>query len=59
MFRELLEGCTVFFRGQFRGCGKEEREDLQSAVMNKLVEDLLDSGDRGDFMQARFWRYLR
>jgi hypothetical protein len=59
LIRELLERCNVFFRGQFRGCGREEREDLQSTVITALVEDLLDPGDRGDFMQARFWLYLK
>ena len=59
LIRELLERCTVFFRGQFRGCSKEDREDLQGEVITALVEDLLDPGDRSDFMQARFWRYLK
>lgn len=59
LIRELLERCTVFFRGQFRGCSKEDREDLQGEVTTALIEDLLDPGDRGDFMQARFWLYLR
>ena len=57
--RELLERCDVFFRGQFRGCSREEREDLQSTVITAMIEDLLDPGDRGDFMQARFWLYLK
>lgn len=59
LIRELLERCNVFFRAQFRGCSREEREDLQSTVLSVLVEDLLDPGDRGDFMQARFWLYLK
>lgn len=59
LIRELLERSNVFFRGQFRGCSREEREDLQSSVIAVLIEDLLDPGDRGDFMQARFWLYLK
>ena len=59
LIRELLERCTPFFRGQFRGCSKEDREDLQGEVITALVDDLLDPSDRGDFMQARFWLYLR
>jgi DNA-directed RNA polymerase specialized sigma24 family protein len=59
LIRELLERCNVFFRGQFRGCSKEDREDLQGEVMTGLIEDLFDPGDRGDFMQARFWLYLK
>lgn len=58
LFRELLERCTPFFRGKFRGFTKEVREDLQAEVMNKVVEDLLAEDDRGDFMQVRFWAYL-
>lgn len=60
LIRELLERCTVFFRGQLRGCKNEEdRRDLQSAVITNLIEDLLAPDDRGDFMQVRFWRYLK
>lgn len=58
LFRELLERCTPFFRGRFRGFEKDVREDLQGEVMRKLVEDLLAPGDKGDFMQVRFWSYL-
>ena len=59
LIRKLLQRCTVFFRGQFRGCSKEDHEDLQGEVTAALVEDLLDPSDRGDFMQVRFWLYLR
>lgn len=59
LFRELLERCTPFFRGQFRGFDPETREDLQSDVMEKLVEDLLAPDDRGDYLQVRFWDYLK
>lgn len=59
LIREILDRSIKFFRGQFRGCSKEDREDLQGEVITGLVEDLLDPGDRGDFMQARFWLYLK
>jgi hypothetical protein len=58
LFRELLERCTPFFRGKFRGFTKEEREDLQGEVMKKVVEDLFAPDNSGDFMQVRFWSYL-
>lgn len=58
LFRELLERCTPFFRGKFRGFGVERREDLQGEVLKKVVEDILAPDDRGDFMQVRFWKYL-
>jgi hypothetical protein len=59
LIRELVERCTPFFRGQFRGCNEEDRKDLQGAVIATLIDDILDPGDRGDFMQARFWLYLK
>lgn len=59
LIRELVQRCTVFFRGQFRGCSKEDREDLQGEVLTALVDDLLDPSNRGDFMQVRFWLYLK
>lgn len=58
LFRELLERCKPHFSGKFRGFGREDREDLQSEVMNRVVEDLFAPDDRGDFMQVRFWKYL-
>ncbi len=58
LFRELLERCTPFFRGKFRGFNEDAREDLQSEVLKGVVEDLLADDDRGDFMQVRFWTYL-
>ena len=59
LFRELFERCKLFFRGQFRGFSRENREDLQSEVITRVVEDLFASDDRGDFMQVRFWKYLK
>jgi DNA-directed RNA polymerase specialized sigma24 family protein len=58
LFRELLERCTPFFRGKFRGFDKEIAEDLQGHVLKGLIEDLLAADDRGDFTQVRFWTYL-
>lgn len=59
LFRELLERCTPYFRGKFSGFDKSTQEDLQGEVLQKLVEDLLAPDDRADFMEARFWRYLK
>jgi len=59
LFRELFERCKPFFRGQFRGFGKETREDLQQDVLKKVVEALLARDDRADFMEVRFWWYLK
>lgn len=60
LIRELLqERCTPFFRGQFRGFSREDRKDLQGEVLCKVVEDLLAKDDSGDFMQDRFWLYLK
>ena len=59
LIRELLERCNPHFRGTFRGFSREDREDLQGEVLRMIVEDLLASDDRGDFMQVRFWSYLK
>ena len=59
LFRELLERCTPYLRGWFRGFGEQQRQDLQSEVMAKVADDLLAEDDRGDFMQVRFWKYLK
>lgn len=58
LFRELLDRCTPFFRGKFRGCDRATREDLQGDVLKQVIDDALAEDDRGDFMQVRFWRYL-
>ncbi|MGQ4878872.1 hypothetical protein ACOJCM_09925 [Billgrantia sp. LNSP4103-1] len=59
LFRSLLERCTIFFRSQFRGATKEQREDLMGDVLAELVEDILSSEQDLGFMEARFWRYLK
>jgi len=59
LFRSLLERCNRFFRSQFRGFDKAVREDLQARVTAAMVEHLLAEDDRGDFMQVRFWAYLK
>ena len=59
LIRELLERCIPHFRGAFRGFSREDREDLQGDVQEMIVEDLLAPDDRSDFMQARFWSYLK
>lgn len=59
LFRELFERCSLYFRGQFRGFGQEDRKDLQSEVMNRVVKDLFAQDDSGDYMQVRFWDYLK
>ena len=59
LIRELLERCIPHFRGAFRGFSREDREDLQGDVQRMIVEDLFAPDDRSDFMQARFWSYLK
>lgn len=58
LFRELLERCKPHFSGKFQGFSREDREDLQSKVMEKVIKDLLGRDGCGDFMQVRFWKYL-
>ena len=59
LIRELLERCNPHFHGRFRGFSREDREDLQGEVLRMIVEDLLSPDDRSDFMQVRFWAYLK
>ena len=59
LFRILFERCLPYFRNRFRGFDQQDREDLQNEVLKKVVEDLFAPDDRGDFMQVRFWKYLK
>jgi DNA-directed RNA polymerase specialized sigma24 family protein len=59
LFRELFERCKPFFRGQFRTFDKSAREDLQQEVLKKVVEAILATDDRADFLEVRFWKYLK
>ena len=58
LVRELLERCIPYFRGQFRGFRREDREDLQGDAQKMIITDLFAQDDRSDFMQVRFWTYL-
>ena len=59
LFRELFEHCKPFFRGQFRAFDKTTRQDLQQEVLKKVVEAILALDDRADFLEVRFWTYLK
>jgi DNA-directed RNA polymerase specialized sigma24 family protein len=59
LFRELFGRCKPFFRGQFRAFDRAMREDLQQEVSKKVVEAILARDDRADFLEARFWKYLK
>lgn len=59
LLRELLERCTPFLLGRFRGFDEAKREELQQEVLVKVVEDILARDDRADFMEVRFWSYLK
>jgi RNA polymerase sigma factor (sigma-70 family) len=59
LFRELFERCKPFFRGQFRSRDKATREDLQQEVLKKVVDAILAPDGRADFMEVRFWSYLK
>lgn len=59
LFRELFGRCTPFFRGQFRAFDKNTREDLQQEVLKKVVEAILAPDDRADFLEVRFWKFMR
>ncbi|MBJ7410400.1 MAG: sigma-70 family RNA polymerase sigma factor [Phenylobacterium sp.] len=58
LFRILIDRCNVYFRGKIRGLMPDEREDVQQAVLARLVELLFAGDDRGDFAQVRFWSLL-
>jgi len=59
LFRELFERCKPFFRGQFRAFDKVTREDLEQEVLKKVVEAILAPDDRADFLEVRFWSYMK
>lgn len=59
LFRELFERCKPFFRGQFRAFDKSTRQDLQQEVLKKVVETILASDDRADFLEVRFWSFMK
>lgn len=59
LFRELFERCKPFFRGQFRAFDRTIREDLDQEVLKKVVEAILAPDDRADFLEVRFWSYMK
>lgn len=59
LFRDLFERCKPFFRGHFRAFDKSTREDLQQEVLKKVVEAILAPGDRADFLEVRFWSFMK
>lgn len=59
LFECLMKRCRPAFAKAFRANDEAEREDLQSEVLADIIRLLLAEDDSGDFLQSRFWLYLR
>lgn len=59
LFGNLVDRCMRAFRSLIRGVDDDVREDIQSDVLADLARLLLADDDVGDFLQCRFWLYLR
>jgi RNA polymerase sigma factor (sigma-70 family) len=59
LFGLLVERCLRAFRSMVRGVDEDGRDDIQAEVLADLTRLLLSGDDSGDFLQCRFWLYLR
>ena len=59
LFRHLVERCRPRFRTGMRGIDEDGRADIQGEVLADLTRLILADDDSGDFLQSRFWLYLR
>ena len=59
LFSVLLRRCQPFFRTAVRGLDEDARADVQAEVISDMVRLLTAKDDGGDFLQTRFWLYLR
>lgn len=60
LFRHLYERCKIYFRGAVRGVtDPDARMDIEQEVLRRLTELLLRNDEKADFLEARFWLYMR
>lgn len=59
LFALLTARCQVYFRGAVRGFDPQARMDVQQEVLMDLARLLLVDDDRGDFLECRFFTYLK
>ena len=58
--KSLLSRCATWINGQLSSLGDEATTEGYSDVVKSLFERILELGsDRGDFLQVRFWLYLK
>lgn len=55
----LIHRCTAYFAGAIRGLDSEARMDAQQDVFADLFRLVLAADDRGDFLESRFFTYLK
>lgn len=59
LFEALISRCQGYFRSAVRGLDDDARADVQGDVLADMTRLLLADDDGGDFLQSRFWLYLR
>ena len=58
LFKALVKRCAPMLNKFFQSRG-DEKKDLMQEVNRSMVQHLFAEDDIGDFMQVRFWKYLR
>lgn len=59
LFALLVARCQRALRSMIRGVSDDARYDIQADVLSDLARLLLADDDSADFLEARFWLYLR
>lgn len=60
LFKLLRERCRLVMRGWVRGMRNEEdRLEVQSEVIEQMTHRIVRGGADAEFLQSRFWRYLK
>lgn len=59
LFRLLRARATPYIRGWIGGvANRDDRIDIESAVIAKVTEHIVRGGTHADYPQAKFWNYL-
>lgn len=59
LFNCLIERCQRRLRGAIRGVSEDARADIQATILEDMVRLLLAEDDGADFLECRFWLYLK
>jgi hypothetical protein len=59
LFAHLIKRCQLYFRRSIRGFDEDTRQAIQDDVLQTLITTILKPDDSADYLECRFWHYMK